>query len=152
MKMKALKILTLILLLLICFTLLFSCTKDTTEIPDNAEESVDTSKPAEKENQILGKEGNIKFIFTVTHKNLNRVQYNIETSKDNLGDALLEGSVIKTKNELGNIIVTEVDDEKIDLEKDTASWKFYKDGIALDTSIFETEISENDNFSAVYTN
>lgn len=141
------RILLNLLVVAFALTLLASCAstpKKTEEAPSTgADVNVVLPDAPEKENEILGKEGNIKFTFIVTQGDGEKVQFNVETTKDNLADALLEGNIIK----MSDAFVTEIDGEKAE---DDASWCFYKDG-ALVEGIASTTIAEGDVFEAKYT-
>lgn len=143
------RILLTLLVVAFALTLLASCAstpEKTEEAPSTgADVNVVLPDAPEKENEILGKEGNIKFTFIVTHNDGEKVQFNVETTKDNLADALLEGNIIKMSGE-SDIIVTEIDGEKAEGD---ASWLFYKDG-ALVEGIASTTIAEGDVFEAKY--
>ena len=149
------KIITLLLITILSLTAVIACTP--AEIPENdvpstgADINVELPQETEKENQILGKEGNTKFIFTVIHADGSEVQYNVETTKSTLADALLEGSIIKGDEGEFGIYVTEIDGEKADFDKDGAYWYFYKDGEPLMEGISATPIAEGDSFEARYT-
>lgn len=147
------KIIALLLITILSLALIVACTPVETpdEVSTGADIDVELPEESEKENQILGKEGNTKFTFTVTHADGSKVQYNVETTKDNLGDALLEGSIIKGDMGEFGIYVTEVDGEKASWENDNAYWYFYKDGEPLMEGISSTPIAEGDNFEARYT-
>jgi len=141
------KIVLFLLTALLALTVFASCSdkKSVEETPSTgADLNVTLPDSPEKENVILGKEENIKFTFRVTHKDGVKVQYNVETTKDNLLDALLEGSIIK----LSDSVVAEVDGAKLDEE---AKWSFYKDGEALSDELSSVAIAEGDSFEAVYT-
>ena len=149
------KITSLLLVMLISLVTLIACAPaevpNEDEVSTGADINVELPEAPEKENQILGKEGNIKFFFTVTHADGSKVQFNVETTKDNLGDALLEGNIIKGDEGQFGIYVTEIDGEVADFDKDGAYWYFYKDGEALLEGISVTPIAEGDNFEARYT-
>ena len=148
------KITALLLVLILSLALIVACTPADTpddEVSTGADINVELPEAPEKENQILGKEENTKFIFTVTHSNGDKVQFNVETTKDNLGDALLEGYLIKGDEGEFGLYVTEVDGEKADFNKDGSYWYFYKNGEALMEGISATPIAEGDKFEARYT-
>ena len=169
---KLSKALTLILIVALCAVSLFACTKNTTDSnqPQQGENGVtdenefgvpaatagqlkdDTIQPdKEKNDPILGREENIKFVFTVTHSDKSKVEFKIETSKDNLGDALLDGNIVKGEVGEYGLYVTEVDGEVADWNTDQSYWYFYKNGEALMTGVSSTPIAEGDSFEAVYT-
>ena len=148
------KITALLLVLILSLALIVACTPADTpddEVSTGADINVELPESPEKENQILGKEENTKFIFTVTHSNGDKIQFNVETTKDNLGDALLEGHLVKGDEGEFGLYVTEVDGEEASWEKDSAYWYFYKDGEPLATGVSSTPIAEGDNFEARYT-
>lgn len=149
------KITALLLVLILSLAVFVACAPadDTTpdEVSTGADIDVELPEAPEKENQILGKEGNIKFIFTVTHSDGKKVQFNVETTKDNLGDALLEGHIVHGDEGEFGLYVTEVDGEEASWEKDNAYWYFYKDGEPLAEGVSSTPIAEGDNFEARYT-
>lgn len=148
------KIIALLLITILSLTSVVACTPAETpddEVSTGADINVELPETSEKENQILGKEGNTKFIFTVTHADGSKVQFNVETTKDNLGDALLEGSIVKGDMGEFGLYVTEIDGEEASWEKDNAYWYFYKNGEALMEGISATPISEGDSFEARYT-
>lgn len=148
------KITALLLVLILSLALIVACTPADTpddEVSTGADINAELPEPTEKENQILGKEENTKFIFIVTHSNGDKIQFNVETTKDNLGDALLEGYLIKGDEGEFGLYVTEVDGEEASWEKDSAYWYFYKDGEPLTTGVSSTPIAEGDKFEARYT-
>ena len=151
------KFIALLLVMILSLAVITACTPAPVETPEDdvvstgADLDVELPEAPEKENQILGKEGNTKFVFTVTHADGSQVQFNVETTKDNLGDALLEGSIIKGDMGQFGIYVTEIDGETASWEKDNAYWYFFKNGEALLKGISATPIAEGDNFEARYT-
>lgn len=148
------KIIALLLITLLSLTFAVACTPVETpneEVSTGADLDVELPEAPEKENQILGKEENTKFVFTVTHSDGSKVQFNVETTKDNLGDALLEGSIVKGDMGEFGLYVTEIDGEEASWEKDNAYWYFYKDGEPLMEGVSSTPIAEGDNFEARYT-
>lgn len=169
---KLLKTLTLFLIVALCAVSLFACTKNNPDStnPQQGENSVtdenefgvpaatagqlkgDTVQPENnKEDPLLGREENIKFVFTVTHSDKSEVVFKIETTKDNLGDALLEGNIVKGEVGEYGLYVTEVDGEVADWDTNKSYWYFYKNGEALMTGISSTPIAEGDSFEAIYT-
>lgn len=138
-----------LLLLTLSLTFLFSCADTQEGVNDNVE-----NLPEQKEevkNEILGKETNIKFDFTVTHADGSSVLFKVETTCDNLGDALLEGGIVKGDNGEFGLYVNEIDGEVASWDKDNAYWYFYKNGEALMTGISSTPIENGDSFEAKYT-
>ncbi len=153
---KFIKITSLLLILILSLSMIFACSPDAvvedenneTDIPEQLPEKEEEEK---KENQILGKEGNIKFDFVVTHADGSKVTYKVETTKDNLADALLEGSIAKGEEGEFGIYFTEIDGEEASFEKDQSYWYFYKDGEPLMTGASTTPIANGDKFEAIYT-
>ncbi len=150
-----LKITALLLVLVLSLSMVFACTpvedEPLEDVKDQVEKPVEDEKEPEKENQILGREDNIKFDFLVTHANGEQVLFKVETTKDNLGDALLEGSIASGDEGEFGLYVTVVDGEEASWEKDQAYWYFYKDGEPLMEGVSSTPIANGDSFEAVYT-
>ena len=142
------KKIVLFLIVTLFAVMLIACSSDKNKEDDvpstGADVNIVLPENDKKENEILGKEGNIKLTLLVTHKDDSRVMYNVETTKDNLGDALLEGSIIKCDGST----VTEVDGEASEAGK--ACWSFYKNGETLVADIFSASIAEGDSFEARY--
>ena len=153
----SIKITSLFLVLILSLSLMFACApaqnedESDTEVSTGANLDVELPEEPERENQILGKEGNIKFSFAVTHEDGTKTFYNIETTKDTLAGALLEGNLIKGEEGPYGLYVTEIRGEKADFEKDGSYWYFYKDGEPLMQGISETPIANDDSFEAVFT-
>lgn len=147
------RFLSILLVLVLSTLLLAACTPapDGDVSATGADLDIELPDNPEKGNEILGQEGNIKFTFTVTHADGSKVQFNVETTKDNLGDALLEGNIIKGDDGEFGLYVTEVDGEKAIWEEDQSYWYFYKDGEALMTGVSTTPVANGDNFEAKYT-
>ena len=149
--MKKILSLTLTLILIaLSATLLFSCADEKESVNNDIVENLPDEKE-EIKNEILGKENNIKFDFFVTLSDGSTRLYKIETTKDNLGDALLEGNLIKGEEGEFGLYVTEVAGEVADWDKDNAYWYFYKNGEALMTGVSSTPIENGDSFEAKYT-
>jgi hypothetical protein len=149
---------SLVLVLMLSLALILACApaqNDESDEPVSTGANIDIelpeSTPSERENQILGKEGNIKFFFAVTHEDGTKTFYNIETTKDTLAGALLEGNLIKGEEGPYGLYVTEIRGEVADFDKDGSYWYFYKDGEPLMQGISETPIANDDSFEAVYT-
>ena len=156
-----LKITSVFAILLLCVALLFSCNtaeKENEPTLDNGEQIEDTVTPdnekkPEKENQILGKEGNVKFDFVVSHKDGSKVTYKVESTKNTLEGALTESTPPIISGEEGpyGLYVTVVDGEEASWDKDKAYWAFYKDGELLLEGVSSTIVKNGDIIEAVYT-
>ncbi len=144
------KITSLLLILVLSLSMAFACSPTDDEQVENEENVVDPApeKEPERENQILGKEGNIKFDFIVIHADGDKVTYKVETTKDTLAGALLEGSIAKGDEGEFGLYVTEVDGEEA-VEDDY--WYFYKGDEPLMEGVSSTPIQNGDVFKAVYT-
>lgn len=139
------KIASLILTLTLFASVLFSCAQPETNTPDNKlPEQTENTTDKKEENTILGQEGNIKFDLVVVHKDGAEVLYKVETTKDTLEGALLEGSIGSKEN---NAFV-KIDGEKLE---EGARWEFYKDTELLTENPSNIPIANGDNFRAVYT-
>ncbi len=139
------KILLFLLITVFAVTLLSACSSDKAEdVPSTgADANIVLPESPKKENEILGKEGNVKFSLLVTYEDDSKVMFNVETTKDNLGDALLEGSIIKCDGKT----ITKFDGEKVE----AGEISFYKDGEIIEGDIFSAPVAEGDIFEVIYT-
>lgn len=163
------KLLIVMLALTLMLTGLVACTPKTPETPD-VTPNVPNEPVKEKEElteedikEIIGEiaataadlktedEEKTVFDFIVTHSDGKKVAYAVETTKDNLGDALLENEIIEGDEGQFGIYVTVINGEEASWDKDKAYWYFYKDGEALLESISATPIANGDKFEAIYT-
>ena len=137
------KITALILTLTLFASFAFSCTKPVESEPQIPGQT-ETPSPEKEENTILGRPDNIKFDLVVVHKDESEVLYKVETTKNTLEGALLEGSIGNMEN---NAFV-KIDGEKLE---EGAHWAFYKDDVLLTENPADITVENGDNFKAVYT-
>lgn len=79
------------------------------------------------------------------------VTFTVHTDKDNLGDALLEHSLIAGEEGDYGLYVKDVNGITADYDTDKAYWAFYKDGEYMNTGVDATAIADGEHYELVYT-
>ncbi len=77
--------------------------------------------------------------------------FELKTSKDNLGDALIESGLVEGEKAEYGLYIKTVNDLRADYDLDGAYWALSKGGEYLMTGADETPISDGDKFELTYT-
>ena len=116
----------------------------TTQEKENSvslEETVTEEEAPETEVTVLG-EGQTKFLFTVVDKDGVETQFEIQTEKENVGDALLELGLIAGENGDFGLFVKTVNGIVADYDIDKTYWAFYVNGEYAMSGVDTTTIEE----------
>ena len=134
-KQKLSVILSFVLIAVIALTM-YGCT-------DNKKNDTPTTKPVETTSgqtlNVLG-EGEIEFLFSVTHKDGSVKDYQIKTDKKMVGEALQDTEVITGDMGDYGLYVKTVDGETLDYNTDGMYWAFYENGAYAAKGVDQTEI------------
>lgn len=134
-KQKLSVILSFVLIAVIALTM-FGCTGNTSN-------GTTTTQPIEatfgQPLNVLG-EGEIKFFFSVTHKDGSVKDYQIRTDKKIVGEALQDIGLIKGDMGDYGLYVKTVDGETLDYDTDGMYWAFYENGSYAAKGVDQTEI------------
>ena len=110
------------------------------ETSDSEQSGTEAQETIEKEVQVLG-EGQSKFLFTVVDKDGNETNFEIQTDKENVGEALLDLELIAGEDSEYGLFVKEVNGITADYNVDQTYWAFYVDGeyamSGVDTTVIE---------------
>ncbi|MBE5927247.1 MAG: DUF4430 domain-containing protein [Lachnospiraceae bacterium] len=113
------------------------CGKNDTENTTTTTESQSASE--ESKVTVLG-EGNTKFAFTVVDKDGNETEFEINTDKETVGDALLEVELIEGEESEYGLYVKKVNGITADYDKDQTYWAFYVNGEYASSGVDTTTI------------
>lgn len=80
-----------------------------------------------------------------------KVTFTVNTELDNIGDALLENDLVSGEKGEYGLYIKRVNGISADYDKDGAYWAFYINGEMAVSSVSDTKINENDEYSLVYT-
>ena len=134
-KQKLSVILSFVLIAVIALTM-YGCT-------GNTNEDTTTTKPVETTSgqtlNVLG-EGEVKFFFSVTHKDGSVKDFQIRTDKKTVGEALQELSLLQGEDGPYGLYVKSVDGETLDYDTDGMYWAFYDNGAYAAKGVDQTEI------------
>ncbi|MBQ4069474.1 MAG: DUF4430 domain-containing protein [Lachnospiraceae bacterium] len=112
------------------------CGKNDTE---NTTTTESQSASEESKVTVLG-EGNTKFAFTVVDKDGNETEFEINTDKETVGDALLEVELIEGEESEYGLYVKKVNGITADYDKDQTYWAFYVNGEYASSGVDTTTI------------
>lgn len=93
----------------------------------------------------------ITITVAVTGKSGQTVEHVIQTTRTNLGDALLDAGIADGQRDQYGLYITAVDGEAADYAVDHAFWSLEQDGAMLMTGASDTPIADGDRFELVYT-
>ena len=113
---------------------------------DAPEESDVNAGKQDKEITVLG-EGKTKFMLTVTDKDGNETQFEINTDKETVGDALLEHELIEGEEGDYGLYIKTVNNITADFEKDQTYWAFYVDGEYATSGVDTTPVNAGSTYS-----
>lgn len=120
----------LVMLIAVTAYLLFSCGKAEKKVETGAEITITVT--------VIGKSGNgNEHVFT--------------TTRDNLGDALLDAGIVEGTLEQYGLYILSADGEVADYSADQSYWALSKDGEMLMTGASQTPIADGDRFELTYT-
>ena len=160
--MKQTKILSLVLALTLCLSLLFSlasCSEKAEEIKTTEEkQEVVTQKneiPAEgiwkdatcRSPKTLG-EGKIQFILKVIAEE-QTVTFTIKTNEENLGKALLESGMVEGEDGAFGLYIKKVNGMLADYDVNQTYWSFCIDGEAQMTGVSDVTLEGGESFELV---
>ena len=154
MKNRTLKILSLLLALIIVAamaTFMTSCGKEETAEPATTEAApVDTAAPADT-GAVDVPTGEKEITVDVVDDKGGVTPFTLNTSAENLEDALVEANLVEgTESEYG-LYITTVNGITADYDADGSWWAIQKDGEMLMTGARDTVIADGDHYELVYT-
>ncbi len=146
-KFNAKKLFCLLLSLALIAVMAFAMQACTQEKPKDGE-SISTESTASStqdlqmstEKTVLG-EGAVQFLFNVTHKDGSVKQFEINTDKKTVGEALLDLKLIAGDDGEYGLYVKTVDGETLGYDKDQMYWAFYENGNYASKGVDQTEIT-----------
>ena len=140
-KMKFRRILSVML----CVVLIAAVALTTTGCNGNTE-TPETTTTAQAEVKVLG-QGKNKFSFTVVEADGKETEFEINTDKKIVGEALVDLGLIKGDEGPYGLYVKEVNGISADYDKDGVYWAFYIDGEYAPTGVDMTEIETGKAYS-----
>ncbi len=93
----------------------------------------------------------VKFTFTVVHKDGTEKSFEITTDKTNVGDALVAEGLISGDEEDYGLYVKVVDGETADYSVDASYWAFYIGDEEALTGVDSTPVTDGGTYSFRYT-
>lgn len=142
MKMTHLKT---VLSFILCIVLIAAVALTTTGCNGNTE-APETTTIAQAEVKVLG-QGKNKFSFTVVEADGKETEFEINTDKKIVGEALVDLGLIKGDEGPYGLYVKEVNGISADYDKDGVYWAFYIDGEYAPTGVDMTEIETGKAYS-----
>ena len=142
MKMTHLKT---VLSFILCIVLIAAVALTTTGCNGNTE-TPETTTIAQAEVKVLG-QGKNKFSFTVVEADGKETEFEINTDKKIVGEALVDLGLIKGDEGPYGLYVKEVNGISADYDKDGVYWAFYIDGEYAPTGVDMTEIETGKAYS-----
>ena len=136
------RFISIILVLVLCVALC-SCKKEN-------DSNISETKKAETQSsfEIIGK-GNKQFIFTVIGINKNSVSYTIKTDKQTVAEALVENDLIIGKQGSLGFVINTVNGEELNYQKDGCYWAFLINNEYAATTIDNTTIVDNTEYTLI---
>ncbi len=121
----------------------------TTGCNDNKEtpKTSDTSVSESQKEIIVKGEGRTKFSFSVTDKDGNTTDFEINTDKTIVGDALEELQLIEGDESEYGLFVKKVNGITADFDVDKTYWAFYVNGAYASSGVDTTEIKEGESYA-----
>lgn len=116
---------------------------DNKETPKTSDASVSESQ---KEIVVKG-EGKTKFSFSVTDKDGNTTDFEINTDKTIVGEALQELGLIEGDESEYGLFVKKVNGITADFDVDKTYWAFYVNGAYASSGVDTTEIKEGESYA-----
>ncbi len=152
-KINVKKLFCLLLSLALIAVMAFAMQACTQEKPESGENppQESTTEPehtnqGDAETLVLG-EGQLKFFFTVSHKDGSVKQYEIKTDKKTVGEALLELKIIDGEDGPYGLYVKTVDGEVLDYDTDKMYWSFYEGESYAQKGVDQTEIVNGESYA-----
>lgn len=142
MKMTHLKT---VLSFILCIVLIAAVALTTTGCNENTE-TPETTTIAQAEVKVLG-QGKNKFSFTVVEADGKETEFEINTDKKIVGEALVDLGLIKGDEGPYGLYVKEVNGISADYDKDGVYWAFYIDGEYAPKGVDMTEIETGKAYS-----
>ncbi len=142
-KMKNQKISLLLLLTIVCVICFNACANTYTNTDALWEDAIYDS------DRVFGK-GEVRVEVEV--KALDKsVTFTVNTDKENLGDALVEHSLIEGDEGPFGLYIKKVNGILADYDVDQSYWSFTKDGEMMMTGVDGTTISDGEHYELTYT-
>lgn len=98
--------------------------------------------------EIIGN-GNKQFIFTVIGTNKNSVSYTIKTDKQNVAEALVEYNLITGEHSSYGFAINTANGEELNYQKDGSYWAFLINNEYAATTIDNTTIVDNTEYTLI---
>ena len=159
MKLNKLLALFFALLLTLCNGLT-TCTNEeqpdtdaSSDVFENAATDVTDALAADaaEESSSSESEAAIALTIDVVDADGNTETFNINTSADNLGDALLEANLVEGDNGEYGLYIKFVNGIRADYDLDNAYWALYSNGEMLMSGASSTPIADGEHYELVYT-
>lgn len=161
-KMNAKKLLTTLLMLLMCVLLVVSftaCSKYSTETPKTATSDEAVTEANDEyasiwadatytKDTVVGK-GSKTFYFE-TKVGTYSVTFTVNTDKTTVGEALLENNIIAGEDGDYGLYVKSVNGILADYDVNATYWGFYRNGEYMMTGVDTTEIESGAHYEMVY--
>ncbi|MBP3922956.1 MAG: DUF4430 domain-containing protein [Ruminiclostridium sp.] len=121
----------------------------TTGCNDNKEtpKTSDTSISESQKEIVVKGEGKTKFSFSVTDKDGNTTDFEINTDKTIVGEALQELQLIEGDESEYGLFVKKVNGITADFDVDKTYWAFYVNGAYASSGVDTTEIKEGESYA-----
>ena len=121
----------------------------TTGCNDNKEtpKTSDTSISESQKEIVVKGEGKTKFSFSVTDKDGNTTDFEINTDKTIVGEALQELQLIDGDESEYGLFVKKVNGITADFDVDKTYWAFYVNGAYASSGVDTTEIKEGESYA-----
>ena len=121
----------------------------TTGCNDNKEtpKTSDTFISESQKEIVVKGEGKTKFSFSVTDKDGNTTDFEINTDKTIVGEALQELQLIEGDESEYGLFVKKVNGITADFDVDKTYWAFYVNGAYASSGVDTTEIKEGESYA-----
>ena len=141
------KLISLLLVLVMAFSLVACGTNETPETTEGATEATSAETTASTEAEVAG----VAFTVVVTYMDGTETTFEYASEAETVGEALLaEGLIAGDESEYG-LYVTSVNGITADWATENAYWAFYINGEYAQTGVDSTEITEGATYSLVKT-
>ena len=150
--MKFTKQCSLLLLLVLCFSILFTgCSNEAETSIDAPVDSVVSTAASDvyTEDTELG-EGAKTVYVKVVDNNAKTITFTIHTDEKFLGDALVANNIVKGDEGQYGLYITHVNGLEANYDTDKAYWGFYKNGEMMMTGVDSTEFSDGETYELKY--
>lgn len=131
---------------MICVCLMFVFCSCGNETDTNISETEKTE--SQNSYEIIGT-GSKQFIFTVIGTDEKRVTYTIKTDKQTVAEALIENNLIKGEQGALGYVINAVNGEELNYQKDGCYWTFLINNEYAATTIDNTTIVDNTEYTLI---